>query len=119
MAASAQAEEALANWEPRTQVAAEGNRPAAPAEVASRHSREVTGNREVTDSQAAEDSRGAIDIPVAVGANLEAQGCQAAHPLAKASSREDRRPLAWSKVPESNSNLQERTEGLSCDSVCR
>lgn len=118
-AAPAREQRALADWEPRKRVAADRGTPAAPAEVAGRHSPVAVGNRVVIGNQAAVDSRGATDIPAAAGANLEVQGYLAAARLAKAPSREDRRPLAEAKVPESKSNLQERTEGLSCDSVCR
>lgn len=118
-AAPAREQRALADWEPRKRVAADRGTPAAPAEVAGRHSPVAAGNRVVIGNQAAVDSRGATDIPAAAGANLEVQGYLAAARLAKAPSREDRRPLAEAKVPESKSNLQERTEGLSCDSVCR
>lgn len=118
-AAPAREQRALADWEPRKRVAADRGTPGAPAEVAGRHSPVAAGNRVVIGNQAAVDSRGATDIPAAAGANLEVQGYLAAARLAKAPSREDRRPLAEAKVPESKSNLQERTEGLSCDSVCR
>lgn len=130
-AAPAREQRALADWEPRKRVAADRGTPAAPAEVAGRHSpvaagnrvaignQVIIGNQVAAGNQAAVDSRGATDIPAAAGANLEVQGYLAAARLAKAPSREDRRPLAEAKVPESKSNLQERTEGLSCDSVCR